>query len=237
MRGSQILVEMLLFFLSFFLPGYIAQSGFGAGGVATTPAMLQAIVASVPQFLLMVYVVSPGALGASPESQDSRARWGLVPMEARDALRILLLVIGCFVVFVPFAGLTLLLPSSWGRFLSRGFRWSLQAPAQIPLALAFGIATGYREEFYFRSYLLQRLPQLGVSTTAAVAISTALFSFGHLYEGLLGFAIAAVLGVLFSAVYLQRRSLHLIALGHGLYNGIVLCVSLLGSSALPGGSG
>lgn len=232
MRGSQIIVEMLLFFLSFFLPGYLAQSGITQGGALSSSAMLQAILASIPQFLLMVYVV----LGAGGAAED-KGRWGLVPLQPRDALRIALLVIGCFAVLVPFAWLTLLLPPSWSRFVSRGFRWSLQGAAQIPLAVVFGIATGYREEFYFRSYLLQRLHELGLPTTAAVAISTALFSLGHLYEGLFGFALAAVLGVLFSAVYLERRSLHLIALGHGLYNAIVLSVSLLVPSALPGGSG
>ena len=235
MQGTRILIEMLLFFLAFFLPGYLTQAGLGPSGAATTVAMLQIVLLSVPQFLLMVYVVSPGVLTGGPEGSDERARWGLVPLEARDSIRILLLVIACFAVFAPLAWLTLLLPASLAGDLSRGFRWNLRSAAQVPLAVAFGVATGYREEFFFRSYLLERLREIGLSSTVAVVLSTALFCLGHLYEGILAIATAAALGVLFCLVYMRRRNLHLIALGHGLYNAAVLCVGFLASSALPGG--
>ena len=61
------------------------------------------------------------------------------------------------------------------RSLTRGYRWGLQSAAQIPLAILFGITAGYREEFFFRSYLLGRLEELGVGSLA-VAASTALFA-------------------------------------------------------------
>lgn len=237
MQGGRILVELLLFFLVFFLPGYLTQAGLGSGGAATTVAMLQVLLTSIPQFLLMVYVVSPRSLAGGSEEPSEAGRWGLVRLEPRDAIRVALIVVACFALFAPLAALTVLLPGSWGGSLSRGFRWSLSSAAQIPLAVAFGIATGYREEFFFRSYLLQRFQELGLSSRVAVAISTALFCLGHLYEGILALVLAAVLGVLFSVVYLRRRNLHVIALGHGLYNAAVLCIGLLASSALPGGAG
>jgi len=237
MQSGRILIEMLLFFLVFFLPGYLTQAGFGTGGAAMTTAMLQVLLTGIPQVLLMVYVVSPRALTGGSEDPSDTSRWGLIRMEPRDAIRVALLVVACFAVFAPIAGLTTLLPRSWGGSLSRGYRWSLSSAAQIPLALAFGIATGYREEFFFRSYLLQRFQELGLPSGVAVAISTVLFCLGHLYEGILALVLAAVLGVLFSVVYLRRRSLHVIALGHGLYNATVLCLGLLASSALPGGTG
>ncbi len=237
MQGTRILVEMLLFFLVFFLPGYLTQASFGSGGAVTTAVMLQVLLTSIPQLLLMVYVVSPRALMGGPEGSAEGSRWGLVPLEPRDAIRVVLLVIACFAVFAPLAGLTLLLPRSLAGGFSRGFRWSLSSAAQIPLAVAFGIATGYREEFFFRSYLLQRFQELGLSSSMAVVISTALFCLGHFYEGILAIVTAAFLGVLFSVIYLRRRNLHVIALGHGLYNAAVLCLGFLASSALPGGTG
>jgi len=66
-----------------------------------------------------------------------------------------------------------------------------------------------------------------------VAASTALFAAGHVYEGPLAVAITATLGVLLSAAWLRRRSLHVVAIGHGAYNTAVLCLGLVLPHALP----
>jgi hypothetical protein len=105
------------------------------------------------------------------------------------------------------------------------------------VALLFGLTTGYREEFFFRSYLFGRLGQLGLPIPLAVLSTTALFTIGHLYEGPLGIAIAAALGTLYSIVYIKRPSLHVIAISHGLYNTIVLCLGLLVPRSLPAAAG
>jgi len=161
------------------------------------------------------------------------ARWGFVRFEPRDAQRAALLLLGCFAVIAPFIVLLAVLPADVTRVLGRGYRWGLQGAAQIPLALLFGLTAGYREEFFFRSYLLGRLEDMGVQLPVAVAASTALFSLGHLYEGALAVGITAGLGVLLSAAWLRRRSLHVVAIAHGAYNTVVLCLGLLLPHALP----
>jgi membrane protease YdiL (CAAX protease family) len=228
MRPSRIILEMLLFFLVFFLPGYISQAGAAAAGPADTLSMLRVIVTGLPQFLLMIYVAIT--------SGESPARLGLVPLEARDALRTLALTIGCFAVVAPFVALVLALPPQLSKSLTIGYRWGLASAAQIPLALLFGLTAGYREEFFFRAYMLHRLGELGVPTSFAVAASVLLFCTGHLYEGPLGIAIAASLGALFAIVYIRRPNLHVIALAHGMYNAITLWLSLFLPHALPSGS-
>jgi len=228
MKQSRILLEALLLFLVFFMPGYIAQDAQAPGGV-TTRAMLQVIVTGIPQLLLMVYVaeVASGPPGA----------WGLIPFLRRDSLLVFLLVLGSFAVVAPFVVAVLAVPSPLSRSLAAGYRWSLQDASQIPVALLFGLTAGYREEFFFRSYLFGRLGQLGVPVPLAVLCTTALFTVGHVYEGPLGIAIAAALGTLYSVVYLRRPSLHVIAIAHGLYNGSVLCLGLLLPRALPAAAG
>ncbi len=134
--------EILLLFLTFFLPGYIGQAFAAPLGPATTTLLLQTIITGVPQILLMAYVA--GAFG-----RGAGARWGFVRPEARDVLRTLLLIAGCFAVMTPFVVLLLLLPPEVSRNLGTGFRWGLQSPAQLPLALVFGLTVGYREEFSF----------------------------------------------------------------------------------------
>ena len=225
MRPARILLEMVLCFLAFFLPGYLSQGGISARGAIGSSAMLQSIIVGVPQFLLLAYIASLSGDGAM-------VPWGFVPFNAADILRVVLLLLACFAIFAPFAFLILTLPSNVTKYLAEGFRWRLASPSQIPLAVFFGLVAGYREEFFFRSYLLKRLDQLGFPVVLSVAVSTLLFCAGHAYEGPLGLATAAALGVLFAAVYLRRRSLHVIAIAHGLYNATVLCLSLLHSSPL-----
>lgn len=219
MTPVRFLLELILFFLTFFLPGYVSQGGFMANGMVGTPAMLQSMLVGVPQFVLMVYV-------ASLSRETSLESWGFSSFRGSDALRVLLVLLGCFAIFAPLTMLMTVLPSNVAKYLASGFRWRLGSVSQIPFAVAFGLVAGYREEFFFRAYMLRRFEQLGFPAALSVVVSTLLFSAGHLYQGPVGLATAAGLGILFAMVYLRRRSLHVIALSHGLYNASVLCLSL-----------
>ena len=230
MKPARVLTEMLLLFAAFFLPGYAAQGFFSGSGPSMDLLMAQSIIAGVPQFLLMAYV----AITAGPTAPG---RWGFVRFEPRDALRTAALLLGCFAAVTPFMVLVISLPSDAAHSLTQGYRWGLQKASQIPLALLFGITAGYREEFFFRSYMLGRLEELGLQVPVAVAVSTAVFAIGHVYEGLLAVLITASLGVLLSFSWLRRRSLHVVAIAHGLYNTVVLCLGLVLPHALPEAAG
>jgi len=226
MKRSQAIAEILLFFGAFFLPGYAAQGLFAPPDSATNLLMFQSVLTGVPQFLLMAWVVTA-------RDQTPPARWGLVKLEPRDVLRTALLILGCFAAVMPFVVLLIALPPEASRSLGRGYRWGLQSAAQIPVAMLFGLTAGYREEFFFRAYLLGRLDELGLNVPAAVAVSTTVFCLGHVYEGPLAVAVTAVLGVLLSAAWLRRRSLHVVAIAHGAYNALVLCLGLVLPRTLP----
>jgi uncharacterized protein len=230
MKPSRVFFEMLLFFLAFFLPGYLSQAGQAASGSVDTLSMLRVTITGLPQFLLMLYV-------ATVTSGEPLARLGLVALEPRDALRTLLLLVGCFAVVAPLLAVVSILPPQLARSLAKGYRWGLASISQMPVAFLFGLTAGYREEFYFRAYLLERLSELKFPIGYAVAFSSALFCLGHLYEGPLGIAIAAALGTLFAIAYTRRRNLHVIAIAHGLYNTITLGLSLFLPHALPPGPG
>lgn len=68
---------------------------------------------------------------------------------------------------------------------------------------------GFCEEVIFRGYLMTRLRFLGKfkSWTIPVIVSSLAFGFPHLYQGLPGFIIISILGVLFALVYIRTRSL------------------------------
>ena len=95
--------EALLLFLAFFLPGYLLQSSMAAHGAVSTAALLQSIVAGIPQVLLMAYIAGVRAPFSAP-------RWGLVPLAPRDAAQTALLVVLCFALVTPLYAAAVSLP-------------------------------------------------------------------------------------------------------------------------------
>jgi hypothetical protein len=186
--------------------------------------MLGSVILGVPQVLLILHL-----LRLQPEVPLEH--FGLYRPRLRDALRAAGALVGALALAAPLVAAMALVPAV--RELSTGYRWNLHTAWELPLALAFGLAAGYREELYFRAYLLGRFEQTGVPRAAGVAASTALFALGHLYEGILGIALALVMGVYFSFVYLRSRSLHVPAVAHGLFNTALLALGLF-MPGLPG---
>lgn len=211
-RGDSgpILAEAALLFGTLFLPGALMPA---LGTEADMTAVLaQTVVLAVPQFLLMVHV-------AGLRGDGMPASYGLSRPRPRDVLAA---VAAAMILFAVSGLLSRLLAGG----PASGYRWRLSSPWQIPLALAAGLASGYREEFFFRPYLLRRLARAGAGTAVSVLLSTALFASCHVYEGAGGILLAVLQGIGFSALFLRVPSLHLLALAHGLYNAAALAASL-----------
>jgi membrane protease YdiL (CAAX protease family) len=80
------------------------------------------------------------------------------------------------------------------------------------------LGTGYLEESYFRYYLLIKLEIPVPNAAMRAALSTALFSLCHMYEGPWGILNAVIAGLFLSALFVRFRSLHGVALAHAFYN-------------------
>lgn len=226
MRAHGLLAEALLLFLVLFLPGYLSQPGAASVAAAeTVRVMLQSVLLGVPQVLLILHLLS-----LQPEVPLEH--FGLYRPRLRDALRTAGAVLGALALAAPVVAAMALVPAL-RELGSTGYRWGLRSAWELPLALAFGLTAGYREELYFRAYLLGRFEQAGVPRAAGIAAATALFALGHLYEGILGVAFALVMGLYFSFVYLRSRSLHVPAVAHGLLNAALLALNLF-VPGLPG---
>ncbi len=95
----------------------------------------------------------------------------------------------------------------------------LSAPAKQPSFLAVSGVTQLMlgvlivtvvaivEETVFRGYLMLRLGTATGRTSAAVILSSLVFSLGHGYEGMAGAISVFVLGAVFALVYIWRKSL------------------------------
>ena len=226
MSARGLLGEAALLFLVLFLPGYLGgPAEVSAAAPDIVAAMLQSIAFGLPQVLLIVYLLrlQPGL---------PRERFGLVRPEGRDVGTTALALAGALALAAVFLAAQAFVPAV-RALAATGYRWSLRSAGDLPLALVFGLAAGYREELYFRAYLLGRFEQAGIPAAIGVVASTALFALGHVYEGILGIAFAAVLGLYFALVFLRSRSLHACAVAHGLLNASLLALGLF-APGLPG---
>jgi hypothetical protein len=201
----EIILFLLLFFFlpAFFIPQKPADS--------LKPFILQYILIAILQMILFIGIIRYW-------SRPTLKVLGIVSFKLTAIIYIILLVLFLFGLLFVFNLIMTLLPQTIRDALASDFRWQPQADVPIYLLFLFALTIGYREEFFFRSYLLTRFSQLGFPPALAILASTSLFSVGHLYQGLVGFLFAFIQGVVFSSVFLKKRNLHILAIAHGLYN-------------------
>jgi membrane protease YdiL (CAAX protease family) len=133
--------------------------------------------------------------------------------------------------FAAFSGLTL---AGFGIALAARFSGLYPGVPVIPptdaaswiLVILQSFTIGYLEESYFRWYLPLRFRETGFGIVKSYFFSIFLFSLCHVYEGPWGVANAALAGTLLSFVFFKSRSIHCIALAHGLYNVLVYALSI-----------
>jgi len=201
-------------FCALFLPGYIYQSAEAASTALTDPSLLiQNLVLGVPQVLLILYILLT-------RSHETRQAAGIVRFNVSDLLKILAGTVGLFIISIP------------STLLSRGFANDMYSPVTpdavtlevFLLFLPVCLVTGYREELFFRSYLLTEFEPFG--RKAGVAAGSILFALGHVYQGVGAFFVTALIGIFLSWLFLKTRNIHVIALSHGIYNYVVLVVGV-----------
>lgn len=108
---------------------------------------------------------------------------------------------------------------------------ALQMPTTLSglgLAVSLVTAVAISEETIFRGYLMLRLSAMTKSITAAVLLSTFVFTLGHGYEGALGMLSVAFMGILLALVYWWRKSIVAPAVIHFIQDFIsIIVVSLV----------
>ncbi|HUX13394.1 MAG TPA: CPBP family intramembrane glutamic endopeptidase [Spirochaetia bacterium] len=207
-------------FSVFFLPGIVVQSGgFDRQLFGSLTFNLQVMIQAVPQILLLLYLLDLQSPGAGRALGLSASFGRIIPGALFGAVALFMIsgtvglvagiAAGPKVALGPFSGAT----------------WSIPSLAIIPLLLLTSLAVGYREEIFFRAYLIMRLDRIGVAPAATVGISAVLFAAGHMYEGIPGMVVALFSGAFLAMLYRRSRNLHQVALSHAIYNFAVLLLS------------
>lgn len=198
-----------------FLPGLFASSGQVNPGAWSSPSyMLAVLLVSVPQILLVVYVSDLRTPGFSGRMGWSRPRMSDVTSAFISMVAILAAV-----------GIWRAIASVMTQELTPAVPWEAPPNRLLPIVVVASLAVAYREEVFFRAYLLERREELGLPAWAMVTASSVIFAVAHLYQGVAGFVVSLLIGGALGLVFLWRRSLHGVAIAHALYNVMVLYVA------------
>lgn len=108
-----------------------------------------------------------------------------------------------------------------------------KAGAVIAWALCFSVAIAYREELFYRLYIVHALRDRGSGDLAAILVSTMLFAAGHAYQGPAGIVSGLLVGSALAVAASKGFRLHALALAHAVYDLGVL----LAAFGLAGGPG
>ena len=200
-------VELLVLYVILFLSGSFPGLAAPEGPRAFSPAgeLVRVFLYTLPSLALVWYLLL---------KHKPLKAWGIGPPGRKDLLPGLLAF--------PSLALTGFSIALVAPYLSEAPKVSgIAAPAAITgwiILVVSCVSTGYLEESFFRLYIIAKREELGLGPSGAALVSALLFSLCHVYEGPWGFLNAALAGTALAAVFLRYRSLHGIALAHGLYN-------------------
>ena len=212
--------EVLLLFLCFFMPITVTSS---SGNNPDNPgsfsvSMINYILAAGPQIFLIIYLIWL--------KQDVKLpNFGVHFPVPKDFLYGLGHALVLFILLLFVSSLVRFFPETVQRFMEPATEVQFGSRSNPLLVLIFSLTTGYREELFFRAYLLTRFKQLGLDLKKAVALSAVLFGCMHFYQGLFGVLFTGLVGVYLALVFLKTRSLNMIAFAHAVFNTMMLLLS------------
>ncbi|MDR2921907.1 MAG: CPBP family intramembrane metalloprotease [Treponema sp.] len=208
--------EALILYMVLFLPGGAGRME-GLTGFSIPAELTRIFLFNIPSLALIWYLLL---------KMKGFKDWGIGPPRKNDLLAAVICLPGLLLTAFIIALISPYFGESSGQTM-------FYPPSSVPLWIILGvscISTGYLEESFFRFYLLSKREELRLSDAAALLVSVAAFSICHIYEGPWGFLNSVISGILLSFAFLRWKSLHGIALAHGLYNMIVIIVNTLSAA-------
>jgi len=186
---------------SFFSNGSMpaAQTGF-----STSAALSGIFMRSIPSLALIWFL-----LLKKKKLKDWGIRPGLKDLISGIITLPGLLIIGFMVTYAS------------SKIGETSLKITLYSPSTVPEWIILSLSclfAAYLEESFFRFYLLSRRNELKISAVCAFALSVALFSICHIYEGPWGFLNAVLSSALLCFMFLRYKSIHGISVAHAMYN-------------------
>ncbi|PKL23973.1 MAG: hypothetical protein CVV47_11950 [Spirochaetae bacterium HGW-Spirochaetae-3] len=211
--------EPLLVTLAIIAPS-VVPAGASLGGTPPGAASWLAggAVQSLSQFALLIVII--GASGRLREYGVGRPR-------AADALKAMPLFAA--VLILSRVATMMAAATGWAAGGAPGVAaiaipsiTGMSPAAVAALTALFSIAVAYREELFYRLYVIGSLRERGAGTIAAILVSTTLFAAGHAYQGLPGILSSLLVGAAMAAAATGGFGLHALSAAHAAYDFCVL---------------
>ncbi len=210
--------EIFLTFGVFFLPGIVAGTRPSGREFNDFAFLVRSLAITLPQIFLLLHLLrNTGGRKLSD--------YYIGPFLPRQGGQGAVAFLGLLPILFGLALIASLVPEDIIISALPSFRWSFDNYPLLPLVFLVCLVSAYREELYFRAYLIEEFRKLGAPLVSSAAVSTLLFASGHAYQGWSGFLVASILGTYLTAVFRLTGSVHPAAIAHGLYNTLVLLVS------------
>jgi membrane protease YdiL (CAAX protease family) len=111
----------------------------------------------------------------------------------------------------------------YGLLPQRNFLYLLPRNAAEKIVWIFlALGAAFSEEIAFRGYIITRLRIITGSYWAGIILSSLAFSLGHLYQGVAGLFLTFVYGLLFSGLFVARKSIVPCIIAHFLQDALVV---------------
>lgn len=135
-------------------------------------------------------------------------------------------VLSAAIFFLGAWGLMVLIKGSVERsgYLPQTDFYHLLPAGAIEAGLWVLLSAGaaFSEELIFRGYVITRIRRLSGSVWLGALLGSAAFSFGHIYQGMAGVLLTFLYGLLFSGLFIARKSVFPCIVAHFLQDVIVL---------------
>jgi membrane protease YdiL (CAAX protease family) len=200
----------LLFFVLFF-PAVFTKNASLASFFTSNTMMINYIIISIPQILIILYFFHI-------------KKWNLkINFTLSNILKTIFFVILYIFLLLIIANSAVLILKIAG-FMQNAAKMETQKQF-IVFYLLVSLITGYKEELFFRAYLINFFEKITNETMLTIAIS-AMFAICHIAQGVGGITVSFLNSIVLCFIFFRHRNIHINAISHAVYNFLVLMASV-----------
>ena len=202
--------EPFLLYLVLFFPSVFTNSMAMSSFFTSHTIMINYIIISIPQILLIIYFFH-------------KKEWNLKDNFSPNSISRIFKT-AFFIIIYTFL---LIIIASSAALMLRLLGIIQNVPSIdsikqfIPFYILVSVITGYREELFFRAYLINFFEK-SVNQTVLTLLISAMFAICHISQGLGGILISFFCSIFLCFIFFRERSIHINAISHALYNFVIL---------------
>lgn len=205
--------EPFLLYFALFFPSVFTNSAI-TSFFTSNNIMINYIIISIPQILLILYIFYIKKWNHTDN---------FIFTGPGTILKTIFLIIIYTVLLIVFTNSVALILKITG--IMQNVPSIVSSKQFIPFYFLVSIITGYREELFFRAYLIKFFEKSPNKTFLAISISV-MFAICHISQGFGAIIVSFLNSMFLCFIFFKHKNIHINALSHALYNFFVLLASV-----------